>query len=362
MKVRAALLLVVMTVALARLPLLGARLAGHDEALFQEPLQPPGLVRHAPTSWPLVAVGAALLLLMLLPVLRRLLRPSPPATLPPGPRAPFPAYGWAGLALALISWAVAWGAVPSLLAGLRPYTFAPLWTGYVLVVLAWTKRRAGRNLLDEPRRLWGLTAVSAVFWWFFEYLNRFVESWSYSQIDLDGPLAVLLFGVLPFATVLPAVAATSDLLRTVPRIDAAFGKLAPVQMRLPRVLGALVAAGGLLGLTGLSLAPNVLFPLVWLAPLLVLTGAQAALGMPHIFSRLGRGDGRRLVTWALAALICGVFWEGWNWLSLARWTYAVPFVDQPRLFEMPLLGYAGYLPFGWECEAVAELIAPERRT
>jgi len=57
----------------------------------------------------------------------------------------------------------------------------------------------------------------------------------------------------------------------------------------------------------------------------------------------------------MAALICGLFWELWNWKSLAHWEYAIPFVHRFQLFEMPLLGYAGYIPFGLECVAVADL-------
>jgi hypothetical protein len=51
----------------------------------------------------------------------------------------------------------------------------------------------------------------------------------------------------------------------------------------------------------------------------------------------------------MAALACGVFWELWNYHSLAKWVYTVPFVQRWPIFEMPLLGYAGYLPFGLEC-------------
>jgi hypothetical protein len=57
---------------------------------------------------------------------------------------------------------------------------------------------------------------------------------------------------------------------------------------------------------------------------------------------------------ACAALICGFFWELWNFKSLAHWEYAVPFVQRFHVFEMPLLGYAGYLPFGLECLVVAD--------
>jgi hypothetical protein len=56
---------------------------------------------------------------------------------------------------------------------------------------------------------------------------------------------------------------------------------------------------------------------------------------------------------ALAALFCGFFWELWNVNSLAHWEYSVPFVQRFHIFEMPILGYAGYLPFGLECMVVS---------
>jgi hypothetical protein len=63
------------------------------------------------------------------------------------------------------------------------------------------------------------------------------------------------------------------------------------------------------------------------------------------------------VTVPLATLICGFFWEMWNSQASPGWSYAVPYINAqpylfggpvPRLFEMPLLGYLGYLPFGVE--------------
>jgi hypothetical protein len=66
----------------------------------------------------------------------------------------------------------------------------------------------------------------------------------------------------------------------------------------------------------------------------------------------------------LAAVICGFFWEMWNSFSLAQWRYSIPFVHRFEIFAMPLLGYAGYLPFGLECAAVRDvmedLLPPDR--
>ena len=45
----------------------------------------------------------------------------------------------------------------------------------------------------------------------------------------------------------------------------------------------------------------------------------------------------------------------WNIHSLAKWIYEVPLVGRFKIFEMPVLGYAGYLPFGLECYVIAKL-------
>jgi hypothetical protein len=49
-----------------------------------------------------------------------------------------------------------------------------------------------------------------------------------------------------------------------------------------------------------------------------------------------------------ATLVCGFFWEFWNFWSMPRWTYHIAYADWFRIFEMPVLGYGGYLPFGLE--------------
>jgi len=112
----------------------------------------------------------------------------------------------------------------------------------------------------------------------------------------------------------------------------------------------------------LGLYPNYAFALLWISPLLILVSLQVLLKETHIFSPLGNGDWRFVLASALAALFCGVFWELWNFYSLAKWVYHVPFVQRFHLFEMPVLGYAGYLPFGLECSVVAEMVLGRKTT
>jgi hypothetical protein len=46
----------------------------------------------------------------------------------------------------------------------------------------------------------------------------------------------------------------------------------------------------------------------------------------------------------------------WSVWSMPKWVYVVPVVGRPKLFEMPLLGYGGYLPFALEVFAVWSLL------
>jgi hypothetical protein len=46
----------------------------------------------------------------------------------------------------------------------------------------------------------------------------------------------------------------------------------------------------------------------------------------------------------------------WNYYSLAKWEYSIPFVHRFKIFEMPILGYAGYIPFGLVCAAIGNIL------
>ncbi len=265
----------------------------------------------------------------------------------------FPWWGWFGLALNAASWVLAWqdDILPP---EWRRHVFTPLWLGYILVMSGLASRLTGRSLLTH-RTVWflALFPVSAGFWWLFEYLNQFAGNWHYVGIVARGDWDYFLQATLPFSTVLPAVASTWYWLRQSPRLDAM--RLPP--FGAPAILAWLALGAGLAALAGIGVWPDVLFSMLWLAPLAVLAGLQHLVLGETLFAPLARGDWRPVLQPALAALICGVLWELWNAGSLAQWHYSVPYVQRFHLFEMPLLGYAGYLPFGVECALVMDLVA-----
>ena len=271
----------------------------------------------------------------------------------------FPWWGWLGAALTALSWALAWNRF-TWFEPLQPFTFTPLWLGYILLINALTFcRTGGCVMLDRPRYFLWLFPLSSGFWWFFEYLNRFVQNWYYIGAQEFTPLKYFLNATLPFSTVLPAVFGTTELLASYLLINAWLEQFRPILSTNMKIVGWGIFLLSSAGLTGIGIWPSYLFPLVWVAPLLLITSLQAVAGEETIFSVMGRGDWESLWVPALAAVVCGFFWEMWNYKSLPHWEYAVPFVHRFQIFEMPFLGYAGYLPFGLECMAVTQLFLPE---
>ena len=337
---------------LAGLPLVGVLAAGHDlRPYLHLPPLPPNVLQP-PFSWPVFLGLTALLAIVLLPPARRLAHALRHTPLPP-PASSFPGWGWAGVALTATAWLLAWNRY-SWFAPWQAYTFFPLWLGFILTVNGLCQWRHGSCLLGKAPSLFArLFLYSIPFWWFFEYLNRFVGNWRYVGVEDFSPLGYALHASLCFATVLPAVASVADLLAGFTSLWRPFtGQRA---LPLHRRSGVLILAPACLGLLLIGRYPAYAFPLLWIAPGLVFLGLQLLAGQPSALAPLARGDYRPVVLWPLAALTCGFFWEMWNARSLAHWEYAVPFVDRFHLFYMPLIGYAGYLPFGVECLVAVNL-------
>ena len=351
---------------LVGLPLACCLMGGYDEILAGVKSFPPrtedfGLHPEKlwnyrrPFNWCWFLGMAAFTAGCLFPFLRRGIRacrrpPSADAL----PRGRFPWWGWAGLALMLAAWVVTW----SRFAWFRPYqvllSYFPVWTGYILTVNALCVWRKGTSPLTAHPFVYLLTfPASSLFWWFFEYLNRFVWNWYYLGIAELSAATYTLYATLCFASVLPAVYATAEFLGTFRFFDDRVydGMAWRPDVRSP-VSRAVLAALSLVGLTGIVFFPDCAYPLLWISPLMVFVLVQVMLGERCLLDRLKAGAWGLVFRFAVAALVCGLCWETWNYYALAKWVYAVPWVHGWQIWEMPLIGFAGYLPFGVECAAV----------
>lgn len=331
------------------LPLLGAWWAGKPIAEYLQFPPQPVPTTAAPFSRPLF-VGCLLLEIPLYLwsgwVLLRSWRFGPHPN-----RVEFPRWGLIAVAWLGIAWYLAW-ARPKWLGPLADFTFTPLWLGYIGVVNALCQWRTGHCLLtSNPRFLVWLFPLSALFWWYFEYLNRFVGNWHYLGVEHLTAWQYFWRATLPFSTVLPAVVSTIALLCT--WFGPAEG-LSPLRLSHPRRLAVSSLILGCIGLIGVGRWPQWFFPLLWLAPLILFVAIQVLMGARSYFYPLRQGRWEVVALPMLAGLICGFFWELWNYWSDPKWVYSVPYVSRFKLFEMPVLGYAGYLPFGLECAVVAD--------
>ncbi|MDQ3411246.1 MAG: hypothetical protein M3509_03930 [Chloroflexota bacterium] len=261
-----------------------------------------------------------------------------------------PVWLWLGCGLVALFWWLAWfGPAP-----LSAHTFFPLWLGYILIVDGLTYWRVGASLLATDGARFGLLFVFSIpLWWLFEVANRFLGNWEYVLPHPYPPVVYALLASLAFSTVIPALFTTATLLRTFPvfRRPRYWLRLAPSR----RGLVLISLAGLALVILALSF-PRVAFPLIWIGFFLLFDPVNRLLGNTSLATDVaGRRWDRVLVLFA-AGLICGFFWELWNWHSLPKWVYHIPYANRPTLFEMPLLGYGGYLPFALEVYAAYHLL------
>jgi hypothetical protein len=271
--------------------------------------------------------------------------------------ARLPAYTWVGLALNIVAWASSWAR----LGFWWPYMFFPIWLGFILTLDGLNVAVNGTSPLKRSwRRFVALFLFSSPFWWVFEVLNIPVQNWYYQFDQSYSPASHLFWMTLDFSTVLPAVVELCELVAAAPGLRP---RLAPDKTgpRLPVWAAvALIAVG--VAMLGISFVfPKQTFPFVWLCliflldPINNLAGYKSAAG--HLLAR----DWRFFVAIPVATIICGFFWEMWNSQALPGWRYTIPYINMPpylfggpvpRLFEMPWIGFSGYLPFGLELFAM----------
>jgi hypothetical protein len=354
----------ILAVLLLGLPVLGVWIAGYPVSDYLEFPPETRHVRHEPFSWPIFILYTAIISACLAPLIITALKHRRKVAPESRPARSFPWWGWLSLAIGILAWIMAWTRF-KWFATFQPHTFAPLWLAFIMVINALCYRQRGHCLmLDRPAFFLLLFPLSAVFWWFFEYLNRFVQNWYYIGPRFSA-WEYFWYATLPFSTVLPAVLSLHDWLLSARWLRQRFDRLNPLRIRFPKILAALTLMLSAGGLMAIGIWPNILFPLLWVSPLLIILSLQTLMNERHILSGPAEGNWSKAVAAAMAALICGVFWEMWNFYSLAKWQYSISFVHRYQIFEMPLLGYAGYLPFGLQCAVVGSLledITPVSRT
>jgi len=262
-----------------------------------------------------------------------------------------PLYTYVAILLVVVSWFSSWSRN-----GPWMYTFFPIWFGFIFTLDGLNVARRGSSLLTRSAlRFLALFPISAVFWWVFEWFNNTVNNWTYLTDHPYTPLMHWLIATLDFSTVLPAFLEMAELLSSFKALRPRLGVTEPGP-RAP-----LAVALGLIALGVVTFALPFFFPtytyyLIWVCLVLIVDPLNNLLRRRSALGHLLARDWRFFFTIPLATLICGGFWEMWNYFALPKWIYNLPYLNwTPHIFEMPLPGYLGYLPFGLELFAMYEL-------
>ena len=261
-----------------------------------------------------------------------------------------PYRGLLGLMLICVAWPFSWAESGT---GLQ-YTFFPLWLGFILAVDGLVLRRTGTSLIVRSPKIMAMMFILAVpYWWMFEAINQVIQNWVYIGSNPETSLFSLIQTSLAFSVVIPAVFEVSELVGSFNFINR-FARMPALVLNRQQV--AIIGILGVLSLAALLTWPKYLFPITWLSLFFIFDPINYLTGRPSITANVRHGDWRLVVAFALGALICGFFWEMWNYQATISWQYNIGFFDFARIFHMPLLGYGGYLPFGLETYAMFHFV------
>ncbi len=256
-------------------------------------------------------------------------------------------HGWLGLLLLITSWYC-------LLHRIEPFTtwfYCFAWWSYILLADGLLLKLRGRSLLAHKRREFcSMLFISVFIWLLFEAYNFSLQNWAYTMAPLPTWLRWLSYAV-SFATVLPAIFITSDLVE--PLFGRPSGALAsehdPAGSGPPPNPSPVFLALGLAMTAAPLVWPRYFFPAVWLGPILLLDPLLEKARIRSLSSGIRSGNRRRIWSLMLGGLLCGFLWEFMNYWAGSKWIYTIPFFGKWKAFEMPTLGFLGFPPFALEC-------------
>jgi hypothetical protein len=252
----------------------------------------------------------------------------------------------AGMAVFALSWVLLFLGVPFM----KTWFFCFSWWSFILILDGLNFRLRGSSPLVRSPALFFSKALFSVFVWnVFELLNFRLENWSYHNLPAARPERWLGY-FIAYASVIPAL---EEIALLVEPVFAGRLRLFRIQ-----VSGLLLRGGFCFGILALALSllwPRIFFPLVWLGFIFLLEPLNYRLRNRSFVGRWENDDWQGFWSWALAGLAAGFFWEFFNFWAGSRWVYHLPYLDFGRVFEMPVLGYTGFMPFALEVFAFLQL-------
>lgn len=255
---------------------------------------------------------------------------------------------YVGLFVFICSWSLALVNVPFM----KTWFYSFAWWSLILAADSVNFRLGGNSPLSKsPKRFIYFAFVSVFVWLIFELLNLRMKNWVY--IGLPGNRIERWAGFfIAFATVLPALEELSLLAQKVLKLRICLFRLKVTHLTLVFCFGMGIAAFVLV----LSW-PRLFFPLAWLCFIFLLEPVNYLLKNSSLLSDLERGKWHRFWSWVTAGFLAGLLWELFNFWAGSHWEYSISYFGFGKIFQMPVFGYMGFLPFALEVLAFSELFA-----
>jgi hypothetical protein len=260
-------------------------------------------------------------------------------------RSRLPLYAYAGLCLVGISEAALFAHIPPFWSWHTPIA----WTGYILFVDGYIFSRRGSSWLTTNRAEFVFLAlVSIPLWVVFEGYNLLIHNWHY--INLPQNLILRYLGYAwAFATIWPGIFETAEAMAVI-RGSGSRGQDQGSRNRSPLPLTPVFVVAGAAMLIWPILWPSPYLSIpIWLGFIALLDPLNYRLGAESLTGDWRAGGRDRLINLVAAGFICGALWEFWNYWSLTKWIYTIPYTPNLKIFEMPVLGYFGFPAFALEC-------------
>ena len=347
-------------------PYLGAHFAFggeiRDDYFAFPPLEVPP---KSPFSWPVFItvslIGVAIVLLFVYPRLYGF-RAGALEKRKLGTDFQFPSWFWIGLLLWGGTLIVLWGKFSGPLWWIN-WAVIPLFWGFTFVLDGIVYRHTGGLSLfgRNPRELLAMGLASCGGWMIFEWLNFFVnDNWYYPEGYRLSDDQFLIYAFIGSSGLMAMSFEWYSLFNSWEGFRRLYANGPKVRFGRGTRMVLLVIA--VVGLFCCAFIPDYSFGILWTSPLVILAVTLSLLGIWTPFRLIPEGNWTPVLFLALTYFVQGILCECWNYFSGVHvagqpvdtinpdyWVYSIPFVDVLHVFEMPMLGLGGYLPFGIYC-------------
>lgn len=228
--------------------------------------------------------------------------------------------------------------------------FTPIvWFGYIFLMDSIVYMLKGNSLLvNRQLRFIQLILLSISFWYVFEIFNKMAkfQGWYYVNLPVSR-LETFIMGTLSFATIIPAVFETKELVQQFHL----FNKL-QFKMKIHTnkfFLNTLIFVGIIFLLLPFLIVSPWIWAFVWTGFILLI---DPILYLHHdeksLIAQIKKRKFNIIISVIIAGYICGFLWEFWNYWAYTKWYYTIPILENIKVFEIPLIGFLAYGPFALE--------------